>query len=126
MTAADYSQRLPATAEHVPHVRTQVLAFADAHYPDAARDRQDIALAVTEACANTVVHAYPDEPGEFTVTARIHDRHLIVQVSDDGIGLHHNGATGGLGLGVPLMHALADTHITTNGRGTTTELCFPR
>jgi serine/threonine-protein kinase RsbW len=126
MSAANFSQRVPATADQLPHVRSQVLAFADAHYPDAERDRQNIALAVTEACANAVLHAYPDNTGELTVTAHTDDHHLIIHISDHGIGIHHANGTNRPGLGVPLMHALANTHITTNGHGTTTKLSFPR
>ena len=46
----------------------------------------DIALAVTEACANVVRHAYPDGDGEVEVEAALLDGDLVVCVSDAGWG----------------------------------------
>jgi serine/threonine-protein kinase RsbW len=67
----------------------------------------DVRLAVSEACANAVMHAYPDdEPGEILITADICSDALIVTVRDYGCGLPARRPP--TGLGVTLIHALAD------------------
>jgi serine/threonine-protein kinase RsbW len=127
LSAVGIHQRVPATVDQVPRVRHDVLAFIDAHYPAAARDRQDIALALTEACANVVLHAYPDDgAGLLTITATVDGQRLTIQIGEQGTG---NGAAAdstGLRLGVPLMQALADTAIRSDEHGTTVQLGFPR
>ncbi len=67
----------------------------------------DVRLAVSEACANAVMHAYPEEePGEILVTAGVVSDALVVTVRDYGRGLPaRRPATG---IGVTLIHALAD------------------
>jgi serine/threonine-protein kinase RsbW len=69
-----------------------------------------LALAVTEACANVVLHAYADAgtPGEVEVRACRTGAVLIVEVSDDGRGLAPRINGPGLGLGLPLISQLAD------------------
>ncbi|MBA2347372.1 MAG: ATP-binding protein [Solirubrobacterales bacterium] len=67
----------------------------------------DVSLAVTEACANAVVHAYVGrEPGKITVTAEITGRGLEVHVVDFGRGMAPRSDSPGLGLGLPLMVSL--------------------
>ncbi|MGH3426210.1 MAG: ATP-binding protein [Mycobacteriales bacterium] len=69
--------------------------------------RADVRLAVSEACANAVTHAYPDEePGEILVTAGISSDALVVTVRDFGCGLPARRPP--TGIGVTLIHALAD------------------
>jgi serine/threonine-protein kinase RsbW len=70
------------------------------------RRREDIALAVSEALSNVVVHAYDgrDIPGDVRVDAWIEEAALQVAVSDDGIGM----AERRLGLGLALMGHVSD------------------
>lgn len=72
---------------------------------------QAIALAVTEACSNVVVHAYRDrrEPGEMTLVLEKPDEHLCVKVLDDGIGMVPRPDSPGLGMGLPLISQLSDS-----------------
>ena len=63
----------------------------------------DIALGVTEACANVVRHAYPDGGGEVELEAVLEDGDLVVCVSDAGVGFEHPPREPGAGLGVPLV-----------------------
>ena len=86
----------------------------------------DIALAVTEACANAVVHAYPDRPGVFEVRASLSPRGLVVAVRDHGSGMAPRPDSPGLGVGLPVMAAIADglEIDTPSGAGTTVTMTF--
>ena len=72
--------------------------------------RSALALAVTEACTNVVLHAYVDAeaPGDLEVRARKADSVLIVEVADDGRGLVPHIDRPGLGFGLPLIAQVAD------------------
>jgi anti-sigma regulatory factor (Ser/Thr protein kinase) len=69
------------------------------------RRREDIALAISEAASNAVMHAYVgrEEPGEVRVDAWIEDGALQVTVCDDGVGMAPRMDSPGLGLGLALM-----------------------
>lgn len=47
----------------------------------------DLKLAVTEACGNTVRHAYDDDGGAVRVSFVIGDDRLEMVVEDDGVGM---------------------------------------
>ncbi len=70
-----------------------------------------VALAVTEACANVVLHAYRDqeEPGEMTVSVESADDFLCVTVLDDGVGMVPRPDSPGLGMGIALITRFADS-----------------
>ncbi len=52
----------------------------------------EIQLAVDEACANVVHHAYRDsEPGEMEITCFLEDQVLTIRVRDWGSGFDPNG-----------------------------------
>lgn len=70
----------------------------------------DIALAVTEAATNAVLHAYRDraEPGTVTIEASRCGESLCVQVRDDGSGLIPRFDSPGLGLGLGLIAQLSE------------------
>ena len=70
----------------------------------------DIKLAVTEACTNVVVHAYPDAEGPMEISASIDDaQRLTVVVRDQGNGIVPRADSPGLGLGLPLIATLSDS-----------------
>lgn len=70
----------------------------------------DIALAVTEACTNAVVHAYRDGGGTINVTASHAGGVLTVTVRDHGGGmLSPRVDTPGLGVGLPVIAAIAQS-----------------
>jgi serine/threonine-protein kinase RsbW len=74
----------------------------------------DLKLAVTEACTNSVRHAYGgDNGGTVDIVYELHDDRLVVEVSDDGGGFDPNEVeeatelTEG-GLGIAIIRALVD------------------
>jgi anti-sigma regulatory factor (Ser/Thr protein kinase) len=70
----------------------------------------DIRLAVSEAVANAVVHAFRERAaGTVTVSLTTSDPGWVeVRVTDDGSGMAPRDDSPGLGLGLPLMRHLAD------------------
>jgi serine/threonine-protein kinase RsbW len=107
-----------ATPEAVGLVR-QLLVDKAARL-GAARDLRDrVALAVSEAVSNVVVHAYREigEPGEVTVVMERRAEQLEILVRDRGVGLVPRPDSPGLGLGIGLMAQTADTFDILTGRG---------
>ena len=76
----------------------------------------DLKLAVTEACSNSIRHAYTDgREGSVEVVYELHPDRLIVEVCDDGPGfsvpepavIGKDGLNEG-GLGIAIIRELAD------------------
>lgn len=108
-SAPDIELMLPARAENIAIVRHAFGAIGDA-YPISDQMLADIKLAVTEACTNVVVHAYPDrEDGPLEVHATVAGRELTIIVRDEGKGISPRPDSPGLGLGLPLIASLADS-----------------
>jgi serine/threonine-protein kinase RsbW len=100
---------LPARAENVAVVRHAFGGLGDV-LDLADQTLSDIKLAVTEACTNVVVHAYPDrDDGPLGVRAKLAEGTLIVVVSDQGRGILPRADSPGLGLGLPLIATLAES-----------------
>jgi serine/threonine-protein kinase RsbW len=105
---ADMQLALPARAENIAVVRHALGAFGDVCALD-AQTLSDVRLAVTEACTNVVVHAYPaGEEGPMEVAATLAGDELRVVVRDEGRGLERRSETPGHGLGLPLIASLAE------------------
>jgi serine/threonine-protein kinase RsbW len=90
--------------------RRAVLDWAQGHVDDRAV-LSDIALAVTEATTNVVLHAYRDrdEPGMVIVEAESRGDHVCLYVRDEGTGLAPRVDSPGLGLGLGLIAQVADS-----------------
>lgn len=87
----------------------------------------DIAIALTEAVANVVRHAYRNgDAGSFEVEVAILDKGIELSISDTGCGFLPHPESEGIGMGLPLMHRLADDlHIDGEpGDGTTVRMWF--
>ena len=105
---SDIRLTVPARAENVAVVRHVLGAFAEAvGLP--ARVRDDMRLAVTEACTNVVRHAYGAGDGAIDVVMRPEPDALEVIVSDHGRGIGRSPDTAGAGLGLRLIAALTDS-----------------
>lgn len=106
---------IPAKAEYITLVR---LALSGLSQSRELSDETlgDLKLAVTEACSNSIRHAYTDgREGSVEVVYELHPDRLIVEVSDDGPGFSapeatHRGGDGlnEGGLGIAIIRELAD------------------
>jgi anti-sigma regulatory factor (Ser/Thr protein kinase) len=106
--APDLVLTLPARAENVAVVRHAFGGLGDALDIE-DQVLADVKLAVTEACTNVVVHAYPEGGGPMEVTAGVREGRLSVAVRDEGRGMLPRADSPGLGLGLPLIATLAET-----------------
>jgi serine/threonine-protein kinase RsbW len=99
-----------AARETPMQARRAVLDWAQGHVEDRAV-LSDIALAITEATTNAVLHAYRDreEPGNVTVEAQREHDHVCFYVRDEGTGLAPRVDSPGLGLGLGLIAQVADS-----------------
>src|SRR3954447_16874934 len=90
--------------------RRAVVSWAQGHVVDPAV-LSDIALAVTEAATNAVLHAYRDRevPGGVMVEAERDGDHVCIYVRDEGSGLAPRVDSPGLGLGLGLIAQVADS-----------------
>lgn len=106
--APDLELTLPARPENVAVARHAIGGFADVlEVPD--QTLADVKLAVTEACTNVVVHAYPGGEGTMGLRATIVEDVLRVVVVDEGRGMLPRADSPGLGLGLPLIATLTES-----------------
>jgi serine/threonine-protein kinase RsbW len=118
--------RLPAEPTAATRARHAAVALAKKHGAGAAVCSA-IAIAVTEAVANVVVHAYRDgRTGAVEIVLRAGRRRLEAIVCDHGVGLLPRDDSPGLGLGLGLMAELADAFEVTPAQdgGTRVRLLF--
>src|SRR5690349_7628012 len=90
--------------------RRAVVDWAQTHVDDRAV-LSDIALAITEATTNVVLHAYRDRsvPGAVSIKAEAFEDHVCLYVLDEGSGLAPRVDSPGLGLGLGLIAQVADS-----------------
>lgn len=98
-----------ATPEAPALARQRVREVAVRHGAEEALQR-DIALCVSEAVTNAILHAYRDAPeaGPIEIETVRNQDSLCIYIRDSGSGVETNPASPGLGLGVPFMTQLAD------------------
>lgn len=106
---------IPAKAEYITLVRLALSGLSQLR-PLSEETLGDLKLAVTEACSNSVRHAYRDgREGAVQVVYELHADRLVVEVSDDGDGFTvvddvgaGEGALAEGGLGIAIIRELAD------------------
>ena len=117
---------LPAAPGTVGTIRNGVRDFARARGGSDAL-LVDLALAVTEAVTNSVVHAFIDrEPGIVRTHIQAAADELVVVVTDNGRGMQPRPDSPGLGLGLPTIASLTtamDMHAAPGG-GTVVAMTF--
>ena len=119
---------LPVAESSVPCARRAVRGWAEsAGMSPAGLD--DLALAVTEACANVVLHAYRPQPvpagAEFLVRAGLRGSRYHVVVLDDGRGPAYQPGSPGIGCGLGLIAKLTLAFELTDASGTELHMVFP-
>ena len=97
-------ERLPATLESVGTARRTVRRFAE----PLEVDLEGLVLAVSEAVANVVSHAYGDgAAGDVELSARASPFELVVTVRDHGRGIDPGNLNPGAGFGLTIMRRVA-------------------
>ena len=93
----------------------------------------DLKLALTEACTNSVRHAYGDGSGLVEIVYELDSDRLVVEVSDSGEGFEPADARAAArlageltegGLGIAIIEALADELEIAEGNGGGSRLRF--
>ena len=121
---------IPRRSANESFARSAVAAFI-AQLDPAVDELADIRTAVSEAVTNCIVHAYPDDIGDITLTVRLFaDGKVTIRVKDKGCGIENVEqameplfTTGGeerSGLGFSVMESFTDKLkvASRKGRGT--------
>ncbi len=125
--AIDTHQELSATATHesVRRLRSQAAEIAG-HAGAGTETVEHVRLAVNEALANVVTHAYEGKDGPVEMTVEADDAELTVVVRDHGYGVEQRRSTGGAGYGMLIIERLTvrSSVFSTLGRGTVVTMVF--
>jgi anti-sigma regulatory factor (Ser/Thr protein kinase) len=119
--------RYPSEVMSVPVIRHAVIdAITAAGFTDAHLQFR-VSLALTEATANAVCHAYPkDAPGRIDI--QVHHTAtgaIVITVTDHGVGMHAHIGPPGMGLGLPMMRTQSNNlEIESDTNGTKITLRF--
>jgi len=122
MPCPDLEISLPARAENVAVIRHVLGGIGDALalHPEIL---SDVKLAVSEACANAVIHAYDEgEAGLLDLEVSALGEQLEIVVRDHRRGMAPRADSPGLGVGLPLMATLSQSLELTNRTDGGTEI----
>jgi serine/threonine-protein kinase RsbW len=106
---------IPAKPEYITLGRLALTAIARVR-PLSDETLSDLKLALTEACTNSVRHAYEGSSGTVEIVYQLEQDRLIVDVLDDGAGFEEdeavdktdNGDLNEGGLGIAIIRAVTD------------------
>ena len=109
---------LPATNTSVGQARELIRGWIDSCGAGFDGQVDDIVLAVSEASANVVLHAYPTDPPDpdYDIEGHFEPHQLTIVIRDSGVGPHQPSPRAGLGQGLQLLERLStswqiqDTH----------------
>ena len=123
-TSLTMHERFPATLESVGLARRTVRRFAAPFEVDL----DGVVLAVSEAVANAVAHAYADGPrGDVELSATVAPFELTVKVSDNGQGLVAGNLHPGAGFGLTIIRRVAQhVDLADTPAGVTVTMTFRR
>lgn len=124
MPAAALSIRVPAQAGEMAPIRAEVADYAD-RAGMTASGVEDAQTIVTEACGNSIKHAYDgDATGCIEVNAHVEDGELCLVIRDFGSGLGPRtaGASPSLHAGLLIIGALSRAFRLSSCRGVGTVL----
>jgi serine/threonine-protein kinase RsbW len=103
----------PAKAEYITLGRLALTGLSRLR-PLTDEELADLKLALTEACSNSVRHAYPTDDGLVEILYELRPDRFVIEVTDDGEGFDPNARgdeadplTEG-GLGIAIIRAIAD------------------
>jgi serine/threonine-protein kinase RsbW len=109
---------IPAKPEYITLGRLALTGIAKmGNTPFSQEVLGDLKLALTEACTNSVRHAYAEGGGSVEIFYELHADKLIVEVSDQGEGFTPPSAPSAVledpelsegGLGIAIIEALSD------------------
>ena len=113
LDAAQVRLTIPARAEYISLGRLALTGLSRVREL-AEETLADLKLALTEACTNSVRHAYPEHAGNVEILYELLPDRLVIEVADDGRGFDYRGreqteeelAEGGLGIAI--IQALSD------------------
>jgi serine/threonine-protein kinase RsbW len=105
---------IPAKPEYITLSRLALVGLGRVR-PFSEDTLADVKLALTEACSNSVRHAYGDDGGHVDISFELLDDRLIVEVADDGSGFVPLPADEAVedelvegGLGIAIIRSIAD------------------
>ncbi len=104
---------IPAKAEYITLGRLALTGVAQLR-PLSDETLGDLKLALTEACSNSIRHAYEDgREGRVEILYELRPDSILVEVADDGTGFELPSAGNGQelgegGLGLAIIRALTD------------------
>ena len=104
---------IPAKAEYITLGRLALTGLSRLS-PLGDETLADLKLALTEACSNSVRHAYGDSKGMVEILYELHVDRVAIEVTDDGAGFSDTRAAAEGddlaegGLGIAIIKAIAD------------------
>ena len=107
--------RIPAKPEYIALCRLALTGIARLR-PLGDETLADLKLALTEACSNSVRHAYGTADGSVDIRYELHADRLVIEVADDGAGFDPAAAAvespddelAEGGLGIAIIRSIAD------------------
>jgi serine/threonine-protein kinase RsbW len=113
---------IPAKPEYITLSRLALSGLSRVH-PLADDTLADLKLALTEACSNSVRHAYDGGEGHVDIQFVLLDDRLIIEVADDGTGFEpystdpvvEGGELSEGGLGIAIIRSIADEVVIADG-----------